>query len=294
MPIDYRYHIGSFVAIFVALLLGILVGIGLAPDPAYIDKAVAQLKQEFNEVQKTKDAELKALRQEKDQCDSLAKEAVAGVIRNRLQGRRVAIILDHDFGHEPVPDLLRALMKQAGATLVSTTTVTGDFVALPDPVQKKVAQRFNLNPPPGVHMRSLIAERMAGDLAQGQSDAISELQSLGLLKSSVDSNYDLPVDSVLLVGGAPTGAQASPERIDVPMIAELTRLGVHVVGCESSGAEQSSIPLYKSKGISTVDNADTLAGRMAIVLCLAGAKGHFGVKDTADRFLPALSTSGRP
>ena len=294
MPIDYRYHIGSFVAIFVALLLGILVGIGLAPDPAYIDKAVAQLKQEFSQVQKEKEAELKALRQEKDLGDSLAKEAVAGVIRDRLQGRRVAIVLDHDFGHDPVPDLLRALMKQAGATLVSTTTITNDFVALPEPVQRKAKEWLGISPPPGVHLRSLIAERMARDLAQGQSDAISELQSLGLVKSSADSRYDLPVDSVLLVGGAPPGSQASPERIDLPMIAELTRLGVHVVGCESSGAEQSSIPLYKSKGIPTVDDADLLAGRMAIVLCLAGAKGHFGVKDTADRFLPVLATSGRP
>jgi translation initiation factor 1 (eIF-1/SUI1) len=288
VPIDYRYHIGSFVAIFVALLLGILVGIGLAPDPAYIKQAVADLKKEFTK----KDAELEALRQEKNEHEALAKEAVAGVIRNRLQGRRVAIILDHDFGRDDVvPNLLRALMKQSGATLASTTTITKDFVALQEPLHQKVVERFNLYPPPGVHLRSLIAETLAKDLAQGKGDSMLEMQSLGLVKSSADSDYKLPVDSVLFVGGAPPGSEASPERIDLPMIAELTSLGVRVVGCESSRASSSSIPLYKSKGISTVDNADMLAGRMAVVLCLAGAKGHFGVKDTADRFLPAMSTT---
>lgn len=98
----------------------------------------------------------------------------------------------------------------------------------------------------------------------------------------------------MFVGGIGASDDASPERIDLPLIGELLRLGIRVVGCESSLSSTSCIPLYKSKGISTVDNADTLAGRMSVVLCMAGATGHFGVKDAADRLWPALSTTGRP
>ena len=294
MPVDYRYHIGSFVAIFLALLLGILIGIGLQPNPAYLDKVVGGLRKEFIETRRAKEAELQALGQEKSQYESLAKEAVAGVIRSRLQGRRVALVLNHEFDHDPLPDVLRALMKQSGATLSSTTAVTRDFVEMPESMRQRVSERFDLVPSPGVHFRTLVAEVLARDIAQGRQESVAFLQSLGLVKSSADSDYRLPVDTVLFIGGAGSSADASPERIDLPLIAELLRLGVHVVGCESSRCPASSIPLYKSKGIPTVDNADMLAGRMSVVLCLAGAKGHFGVKDTADRFLPALSTTGRP
>jgi hypothetical protein len=293
VPIDYRYHIGSFVAIFVALLLGILIGIGLAPNPEELDRKVGELKQLYRETQTAKEAELASLGQEKSEYETVAKEAVSGVIRDRLAGRRVAIVLDHDFGRDPLPDVLRGLMKQAGATLASTTTVTREFVSLPKPVQQRVTEQLALYPAPGVHYRSLIAEALARALAQGRREVVLELQSAGLVKSSADSDYGPPVDTVLLVGGAQSSAEASPERIDLPLIAELTRLRVRVVGCESSRAASSSTPLYKSKGIPTVDNADTLAGRMAIVLALAGADGHFGVKEAADRLLPDLSAAGR-
>lgn len=293
MPVDYRYHIGSFVAIFLALLLGILVGIGLAPNPEELNRVVGGLKQQYRETQQAKEDELNKLEQERSQYEALAKEAVSGLIRDRLKGRRVALVLDHDFGRDPVPDRLRALMKQAGASLSSTTTVTRDFVTMPSELRQKVSQRLSLYPPPGVHYRSLIAETVARDLAQGRNELILELQALNLLRTSADSDYRLPVDSVLILGGSSSSGDSSPERIDLPMIAELLRLGVRVVGCESSQAANSAIPLYKSKGISTVDDAETLAGQMAIVLALGGVNGHFGVKETADRFLPDLSTADR-
>jgi len=293
--VDYRYHIGSFVAIFLALLLGILVGIGLAPhDPQELNKVVTDLKQQYRETQRYREADLKALAADKDRYEALAKEAIAALTTNRLVGRRVAIILDHDFGDSPLPGHLRALMKQAGATLTSTTTIAANFVTLPEPVRRRAAQRLSLYPPPGVHFRSLIAEALAKDLADGHGELARELQALGLLKSSADSTYRMPVDSVLLVGGAASEGQAALERIDLPLLSRLLALGVRVVGCEASDAAHSAIPLYKSKGIPTVDNADTLAGRLAIVWAFAGANGHFGVKETADRFLPVMSASGRP
>jgi hypothetical protein len=293
VPIDYRYHIGSFVAIFLALLLGILVGIGLAPhDPEELHKMVADLKEQYRETQRHKEAELERLREEKGRYEAVAKEAVAVLTAGRLAGRKVAIVLNHDFGRDPLPDHLRALVRQAGATLSSTTTITSDFVTLPDPVRARVARQLSLYPPPGVHFRSLIAEALARELAQGKAELVQELQASGLVKSGADSDYRIAVDSLLLVGGSRAPTDAAPERIDLPLISELRRMGVRVVGCEASDAASSVIPLYKSKGIPTVDNADTLAGRLAIVWAFAGADGHFGVKDTADRLLPAISAAG--
>lgn len=288
MPVDYRYHIGSFVAIFVALLLGILVGIGLAPNPEELERIVAGLRAEYEQTRQAREEELQELRELNRQYEMLAREAVAGLVSGRLAGKRVAIVLNHAFGRDPLPDHLRALMQQAGAELTSTTTITRDFVTLPPAVRQKVSQRLTLYPPPGVHFRSVIAQAIARDLARGSSDLILDLQSSGLLVSTADSDYRVRPDAVLLVGGPREPAAASPERIDLPIIEELVRQGVRVVGCEARDSPLSCIALYKAKGIPTVDNADTLAGRLAIVLALAGADGHFGVSETADRFLPEI------
>ena len=104
----------------------------------------------------------------------------------------------------------------------------------------------------------------------------------------MDSEFGVRADTVLLVGGPDVTGQASLEQIDVPLIAELQRLGVRVIGCETSAAKLSSIPVYQSQGLTTVDNVDHLAGRLALVLALAGAEGHFGTHETADKLLPEI------
>ncbi len=288
MPIDYRYHIGSFVAIFVALLLGILIGVGLAFSPEELARVQAELRADYRETRKFREEELRSLREVSREYDSLARETVSAIIAGRLSGRRVAIVLNHEFGRDPLPDNLRALLTQAGATVTSTTTITPEFVSLPASVRHRVSERLSLYPPPGVHFRTIIAQHIAKDLARGRPELILDLYSSGLLRFTADSDYTLPPDAVLFVGGLNSAQEGTPERIDLPMIEELTGLGVRVVGGEARDAAVSCIPLYRTKKISTVDNADSLAGRLAVVLALAGADGHFGVKDTRDRFLPDI------
>jgi hypothetical protein len=59
-----------------------------------------------------------------------------------------------------------------------------------------------------------------------------------------------------------------------------------VVGVERSAEDPSQIPSYVHGGLSTVDDADQPAGRVALALALAGAEGNFGYKSTADAPLP--------
>lgn len=289
MPIDYRYHIGSFVAIFVALLLGILIGIGLAPSPEELREVVADLKEEYRETRYGKEEQIRSLQDTVEEWKTLAKETTAAIVQNRLEGERVAIVLGREFGDDPLPDNLRALLKQAGAKVTSTTTITRDFVTLPREVRDRVLDRLDLEHLPGVHFRTLIAETVAEDLAAGKADVILDLHGSGLLVAGVGSDYTVQPAAVLLVGGRNSPGDGAPERIEVPMMETLIKSEVRVVACEPRQLEISSLPTYKTvEGASTVDNADAEAGRLAIVLALAGADGHFGVKDTREAFLPPI------
>ena len=67
------------------------------------------------------------------------------------------------------------------------------------------------------------------------------------------------------------------------------------VGVELTRTEPSQIPWYKSQRISSVDDLDQMAGQAALAYALAGAKGAFGVKSTADSLLPTVnSTASAP
>ncbi len=294
MPIDYRYHIGSLVAIFLALLLGVLIGIGLAPNPQELDTMVSGLKEDYKQVGLAKDAEIKALEENKQEADLLTKQMLAAIIAGRLDGKRIAIVLDHDFGRDELPNTLRATLSQAGAAIVSMTTITEAFVSLPVAVRERVERRLSLYSQPGVHVRTIIAESLARDLARGRADRILELQSGGLVQSAADSDYTNRPSIVLMVGGAASMEDIAPERIDLPFIQKLTGLGVRVVGVEAKEAAVSVVSLYKAAGIPTVDNADTAAGRLSTVITLAGEDGHYGVKDTADSFLAPIPQPATP
>lgn len=288
MAISYRYHVGSLLAVFLALLLGVLIGIGLTSRPEEFEQTLADLQARTEEAARAHQQELDELRQQLREQETIAKAAVAAVIANRLAGKRVAVILNHQFGRDPLPDTIRATLAQAGATVTSITTITREFVTLPPDVRQEVGRRLLLYPPPGTHLRSVIADAIGRDLARGQPRLLQELVNIGLLRRSADSDYSRAVDAVVLVGGMQRADEASVDRIDLPLIDSLLRARVRVVGCEASTAPVSCIPAYASKGIATVDNADTLAGRMALVLAIAGANGRFGTKETAERLLPEI------
>ena len=55
-----------------------------------------------------------------------------------------------------------------------------------------------------------------------------------------------------------------------------------MVGVETTTEAASAIDLYRTQGVSSVDDVETISGRVALALLLAGGTpGHYGVKDSA-------------
>ncbi len=96
----------------------------------------------------------------------------------------------------------------------------------------------------------------------------------------------------------PTGMSAAQSEASAAfesgLLAGAAAANVPAVGVELSGTEPSQIPWYKGKGISSVDDLDSLAGQAALVYALAGARGSFGIKSTADSLLPSIRHARAP
>ena len=85
---------------------------------------------------------------------------------------------------------------------------------------------------------------------------------------------------------------ADTDALENSLIGGLRSTGLDVVGVELSDDESSSVGYYADKGLASVDDIDKLAGKVALVAALDGAKGSFGVKDSADSLLPDLIQGG--
>ena len=76
------------------------------------------------------------------------------------------------------------------------------------------------------------------------------------------------------------------------MLSGITATRTPAVGVETSTAEPSSISFFQANDLSSVDDVEMTAGKLALVFAMLGAEGSFGVKSSADRLLPDLLTQG--
>jgi hypothetical protein len=88
---------------------------------------------------------------------------------------------------------------------------------------------------------------------------------------------------------APMQVRATSSLFD-GLLAGLAGSDLAVIGVEATTSRDSTVGVYKRHGVSSVDNVDTLAGRLALAILLAGGQpGHYGLKDSAeDGFAPRI------
>jgi hypothetical protein len=102
------------------------------------------------------------------------------------------------------------------------------------------------------------------------------------------------LQSLVVMRSDPRGMTAADRRASTffedGLIRGAQAAGVTVVGVEQSRSAPSQIAWYRSRGISSVDDLDVLAGRAALLYALAGSRGTFGEKATAEALLPAPPT----
>jgi len=285
MPVAFRYHLASILAIFCALLIGILVGIALVGDPQ-LAKQVGY----FRERAERDRAQIEGLSADFRREEQFSAAVLPLLTKGRLEGRRVAIILNHDFRRDEFPDMVRATLQNAGATISSTTTILDRFLHLKNDQARSLLESLNLQVPVQGDLRSVLAGKLAPHIAQGKSETPTALKTAGCI--AVLGDYTKPSDVVVLLGGTRREDQASPLYIDLPIIEALQQSGIRCVGCERRSAAVSSVSFYLRKTVPTVDNADTPPGKLALVLLVAGQNGHYhyGEKQGAVQLLPPLDT----
>jgi len=289
MIIDLRYHIASLVAVFLALGLGILVGgIFLKSDilvnrqKELTDRLEVQIEQ-LRQKNETVEKELSSLKLNYKAQGDFEKQVLPILVKGRLQGYQLAVVETNNYSFSN--NIIEAI-QLSGAEVSSVTTLIGD---LNEPANKELlkGQKGWENVNENQLAAHLAGEIVRGLLGEGNSGQINSLVEAGLIK--VSGEYGKPLKGVIIAGGSQEHEIIKISSVDLPMIDLLLARQIPVYSVEETITSYSYMKEYQKKRISTVDNIDTVSGQAALVMAIAGQAGHYGIKPTAQKLVPALS-----
>jgi hypothetical protein len=285
--LDFRYHALSLAAVLCALAVGVLVGVAIG-DSSLVSSAQDGLVHSLR-------GELHNSRQQLEQTEARLSEQqglAAGLwpltVRGLLAGKAVGLVFLGEPSNE-ADSLVRAGVKAAGGEVKSVIAVREPPEAAALAAESAIPGYAAMASDPKLLRR--FAAHVGGELTAGG-------RLLERVRSKLLSSYDGQLgklDGVVVMRGEPAGmgvgAAAAAHELESGLIAGLGAGGVPVVGVELTATEPSQVPWYKAEGISSVDDLQSVGGRAALAFALAGYRGAFGSKSTADAQLPAPASA---
>lgn len=286
---DLRYHVVSLAAVFLALVVGILVGVGLS-GRGFVDNAERDnLTRRAEGAEQDRDAAraaLEVLSRRQLAGDDYAEKTAPLMMRGRLRDRKVAVVYAGPVDGT-VDAAIRDAVDQAGGTVTRVRALRLPLDA--DAVSAALTARPELARLVGPDRLDDVGRALAGELVDGGDTPVWDALSSVLVEER-DGTLTEPVDAVVVVRTA--RPQQGPGRnLLTGVYSGLARAGVPSLGVDSIATETPAATVFARAGLSTVDSAETALGQLATVLVLAGApRGSYGVESTAvDGILPPIS-----
>jgi hypothetical protein len=282
---DLRYHVASLAAVFLALVIGILVGVGIS-DPVNNAKT-GLLEQRIGNLQKQLDQQVQQtgnVAREQDAARSFIKQTYPELVHNRLRSKHVAVVyVGSEIGAVPTA-VNRTLLNAGGQQL--------RLRVLKVPVDARQIDKMLAAHPDAGHFTGpgrleALGRALGAELVLGGDTPLWNVFTDALVEQQAGGSKD-PADGVIVVRTAKPQRDGT-SRFLQGLYSGVASAGVPAVGVETSDSRPTAIPIYRQAGLSSVDDIDTPAGRLSLALLLAGApSGQYGLKRSADDFLPAL------
>ena len=311
--IDFRYHVVSLVAVFLALALGVLVGTtqlsGAVGDD--LKGQVGTLSADKRDLQTQVRQVQGRLKTDDAVTASLGPKLVAGVLR----GTDVVVVATPQ-AEKSTTDAVQKMLQAAGAKVTGRVQLSDDYS---DPQRAADLKSFVTTSQPsgfqlpesddaGVLAGALLAYALVGD-----KDVEPEASVTNEVLAGFTSQQMLRVDSpqvtagdlaVVVTSGAVRGSEA-PARVrmvtDLASALDRVSRGVVVAGTAAAARAGDGLvfAVRQDRGLagalSTVDDVDRPVGQVAAVYALAqesaGRSGQYGTATGADAPFPPLSSS---
>jgi hypothetical protein len=306
--INFRFHLVSLIAVFLALTVGIVVG-STVVDQAIVDGLRAQVRRVERDSDDTR-RENERLSNQNDRLESFLDDVAPFSVDARLSGVRTVVVAQRGVDGGAV-ERLQERLRQADAIAPAVVWLETAWT-LEDP-DDAARLRAIVGPAAGPNsLRDLgldaLASRLSGPLTGAEGDDVDVLRALvdagfvsvdGVDGEALGTYPDGPT-SALLIGGA--AAPAGPEQL-AELARAFTTEGAPTIVAELFADAGDGPPVERgeflatirdddslSEVIGTVDDGELTEGTIAAVLALEesgrGVVGHYGYGAGADSPLP--------
>lgn len=284
---DLRYHVASLAAVFVALLIGILVGVAMSGkvDDAEKQKLKSDVSGLQAQLEAASEGRAKGAR-ERTALRAFIKNAYPMLIADRLRGKQVAVLFVGPVDASVDQEIERAVTDAGGSPPVRLRAlkVPIDPSNLDGHLDGDLAQYRTSG-------LEDLGREFAHELVAGGDTPAWDALTQQLVEEKVGS-LRKPVDGVIVARTVkPQGGQTAGFLGGV--YKGLGDANVPTIGVEPSGVSRSAVPTWSNAGLSTIDDIDAPAGRLALALLLSGASiGNYGLKANADDgIVPSIEAS---
>ena len=305
--INFRFHLVSLVAVFLALAVGIVMGYGVLGQPT-----IEGLQNRIDTVEANANAqraENGALTTELDRVEGAIDESAPFAVTGRLTDVPAVFVAIRGVDADSTERVVR-LARIAGGDVPGIVWLEARL-ALPtrdDALALASLLRLPSNTKAS-DLRDAVWRVLAARLAAGApvssgnqtEDPLGALVAAGFVSlEGVDEDTpavaDISATDVVLAvaRGASLGARGTVEGFAIAAVEQ--RLALVVALVESGEADRDEVlaPVRDNDSlgtqVATVDNLESEVGAIATVLALAdlghGVVGHYGVGSGADRLLP--------
>ena len=307
--IDFRYHLVSIVAVFLALAIGIVLGSTELQGPAFslLDKTTSKLQNELGQVSSQRDT----AQQQATEGEMYAQAIEPAVLHDLLTGHRLLIVTEPGAQSAVVSGISTAAIH-AGATVTGEINLQPKFFDTSGTAQDSlnqttldVAQTAGIQLDASATYQQQAAQVIASEILTASSEPANSRPSGGdqgasavtMLQTYAASQFlstsgepASPATLVVVVTPQNAPSDGSADQLDqvlIPLVQELAAKSAAtvVVGSSAGSGAGSPISVLRSNSVSgqvsTVDDADLAAGQTVAMQALAieltgGKAGSYG------------------
>lgn len=306
--INFRYHVVSLTAVFLALAIGLVLGTAALNGPIAND-----FKNRVENLTGSNEQLRDQVRQQQEQMDSqddFVAQVAPTLLAGKLTGRRVLVVTTSTTEGDDVEAVVESL-ELAGATVTGQLEVTDRYTdpasasnlsdlstrVLPEGVT--VPGKGNAVEDASTVLASVLTEGGPPVTAASRTTVLTAFGTARMV--TVDGKEPAPADAVVVLTGRPaTDSVADKRNANVlTLVRQLeATTGEVVLAATIASGDSNPVAAVRDdatlgKEIATVDNVSTAEGRLATVLALAERYvkrvGHYGTGDGATALIPPTS-----
>jgi Copper transport outer membrane protein, MctB len=300
LVIDFRYHLVSLIAVFLAVALGIVIG-----TTQLNGRVVDNLNAQVGSLEQDKrglEAQNQQIQAQLGSDESFAQAVAPALVSGTLRGRKVLLVLTSDQVPSGTVDAVDTLVHQAAGTVSGTIHLQPQYT---DPASASGIENYvtGSGRPAGIQLpqtddpHQLVAALLAEVLLAPSFNSSANTSAISSVLAGLSALDVLAQDSatvsradyaIVLTAGALDGTDVDKRNaalVDLAAALDAGGSGAVVAGDTASAGSGGLVGAVRndptvSAAVSTVDNVGSAVGQLSTVLALGrerqGTSGKYG------------------